>query len=90
MTRAVLSLIRLDFAGALYNHPLVFAMPLCAIAFLLRRKIPVKVYNGLTTLVIIVFVAVYAYRLVTGHECVYIDPTQGLAYRIISYITHLI
>lgn len=90
MTRAALSLIKLDFAAALHYHPLIFIMPLCAAAFLLRKKIPARIYDALTILVIIVFVAVYAYRLATGNECVYIDPSQGLIYRIISHLTHLI
>lgn len=86
MTRATLAMLRLDFAGAFYCHPLVFTMPVCAIIVLLRKKIPIKAYNVLLTLTVIAFSVVYIYRLATNHEYVYIDFTRGLIYRIIDFL----
>lgn len=86
MTRATLSILKLDFAGAFSYHPLVFIMPVCALVFILRKKLSAKVCNGLIALAVILFLGVYIYRLVTGNEYVYIDFSRGLIYRIIDFL----
>ncbi len=89
MTRATLSIFKLDFAGAFHYHPLIFIMPLCAIVFLIRKKLPQKLYNGLITVAVILFAGVYIYRLLTGNEYVYIDFTRGFIYQMVQYVITL-
>lgn len=89
MTRAAFSIIKFDFAGALHYHPLIFIMPLCATVFLVRKKLPSKLYNGLIAVAVILFAGVYICRLITGNECVYIDFTRGLIYQAVQYIINL-
>lgn len=89
MTRAAFSIIKLDFAGAFHYHPLIFIMPLCAIVFLIRKRLPKKLYNGLITVAVILFAGVYICRLITGNECVYIDFTRGFIYQMVQYVITL-
>ena len=89
MTRAAFSIIKLDFAGAFHYHPLIFIMPLCATVFLVRKKLPSKLYNGLIAVAVILFAGVYICRLITGNECVYIDFTRGFIYQMVQYVITL-
>lgn len=89
MTRAAFSIIKLDFAGAFHYHPLIFIMPLCAIVFLIRKRLPEKLYKGLITATVILFTGVYAYRLLTGNEHIYIDFTRGFIYQMVQYVITL-
>ncbi len=89
MTRASLSILKLDFIGAFNYHPLVFIMPVCVVIFLIRKRLPKKLYNGLVTFGMILFAGLYVYRLITDCEYVYIDITQGLIYKIIDFLKTL-
>ena len=45
MTRAWLSLLKLDFAAAFYYHPLYAVPPLAILVYLLKSKINIKIYK---------------------------------------------
>lgn len=63
MTRAWLSVLRLDFSTAFYYHPLFLFPPIAIVGILFKSKIPRKVYSISMWLIILIFVAVYLYRL---------------------------
>ncbi len=86
MTRASLSILKLDFIAAFNYHPLVFIMPVCVVIFFIRKKLPKKLYNALVSFGIVLFIGLYVYRLITDCEYVYIDITRGLIYKIIDFL----
>lgn len=84
MSRAVEAVLRLDFQLALEYHPLVFLLPVAAVIYLLRKKIPKKllVFLGITALLLML--AVYIYRLSAGSDIVYIDFEKGAIYKMLQ------
>lgn len=84
MSRAWLSLLRLDLAGALYYHPL-FWLPIPAAALLLfRRRLPKRVFTVGLSLCGVLFVLVYFIRLGLPGDIVVFAPHEGLIWRLLS------
>lgn len=63
MTRAWLSVLRFDLSTAFNYHPLFLLPPIVIVGILFKGKIPRKVYSISMWLIILIFVAVYLYRL---------------------------
>ncbi|MDO5381896.1 MAG: DUF2752 domain-containing protein [Eubacteriales bacterium] len=70
MTRAVYSLMRLDFAAAFHYHPLVIMLPVIVLLLAFQWKMDRKVFNGLMTAIIIIFLAVYIVRMINPNDTV--------------------
>lgn len=84
MSRAWLSLLRLDLAGALYYHPL-FWLPIPAAALLLfRRRLPKRIFTVGLSLCGVLFVLVYFIRLGLPGDIVVFAPREGLIWRLLS------
>lgn len=81
MTRAVLSLLKLDFTAAAHNHLLVFALPVLAVLFLLRKRIGEKPFQISLWVCLGLSVVYYIFRFVHGSEVVYADFTKGFLYK---------
>lgn len=90
MSRATMALLRLDFATAFEMHPLVFAMPVVVILFLLRKKFSKKGRDILAAVFAGSFLIVFIIRLFTGSEVVYIDPTRGFIYKGFEFVINQI
>ena len=87
MTRAVISLMTLRFADAWYYHPLVYLLPACIIVFLLKSRIPKKIFRTLVFTTIVLYVTIYITRLLDPlSEIVTFHPEQGFVYRTIKYL----
>lgn len=87
MTRAWMSLLRLDFKSAFYYHPLFWLPALMIILFLFNKKIFRKWYWVWAAL----FLAVYGIRMFTGQdEIVVFRPTEGFVYRMVAFFKELI
>lgn len=86
MSRALLSLLRLDFALAIELHPLVLLLPVAVIIYLLRRRIPKKVLTALCIFALALMLAVYIVRLGGEGNVVYADFKSGLIYKFFSQI----
>ena len=84
MTRAVVSLLRLDVAAAFYYHPLVFLLPPVALAlFFLHHKEKRRAYSVLLYLLIAAFFAVYLWRMLCGDGTVVrFAPLESLPARL--------
>lgn len=84
MSRAWLSLLKLDFAAAFAYHPL-FWLPLPAAGvILLRRRMPERVYCWVIGVVCALFLIVYLYRLLFLEDPVVVfQPAQGLVARVL-------
>ncbi len=87
MTRAVRSLLALDFAGAFCWHPLwPLLLPLTAY-FLFDELIPKRLSRPLLWFFIVSFVGVYLYRLVfTDNLAVTVDMGSGAVVKFFKYI----
>ncbi len=84
MTRAFLSILRLDFEAAFYYHPAIFIMPLAAVIFIMKKKINPTVVRVLLILFILILLVIYLYRLINGSDVVYIDFEKGVIYKILE------
>ena len=90
MTRAVLALLRLDPAAAWHFHPLVFLMPVAVVIFLLRKRLSNKALYCIAGCFLLVFLAVYIYRLLAHSDIVYIQVEQSLLGKIYQFIRQYI
>lgn len=84
MSRAWLSLLRLDLAGAVYYHPLFWLPVPAAALLLLRRRLPKRVFAAGLTLCGVLFILVYFIRLAMPGEIVVFAPQEGLVWRLLS------
>ena len=87
MTRAVLSVLRLDFSAAFHYHPLFFLPPFMFMLFLFEDFIKPKYYKTAWIAIIVLFILVYLYRLLfTENDVVVIDIQSGLVLKLLHYI----
>lgn len=85
MSRAWLSLLRLDLAGAFAFHPLFWLPVPAAALLLLRRKLPERLFRWGISLVCVLFFSVYLIRLFSPeNEIVVFQPAEGLIGRLVS------
>ncbi len=79
MTRASIALLHLDFAKALYFHPLIFLTPVIVILYLFDFYINQRLLKALWFIIIVVFLVVYLIRLFITHSAVVlIDIHSGI------------
>jgi len=90
MTRAWISVLKLDFKSAFYFHPL-FIMPLLyLIVFLLQKYIPSKIIRLLFILSLIIIFIVYFMRMAdASNDIVVFRPFDSLIYKFYSKIFSL-
>lgn len=85
MTRAIIALIKGDFNMAMYYHPLCLLLPVVLLTYLLRNKMPSKVYKCIMILVLIAFVVCYFIRLFDpNNDVVVCDIKDSIVYRILK------
>lgn len=84
MSRAIEAVLKLDFALAMEMHPLVFLLPVVAVIWFLRKKLPKKLLVFLGIAALLMMLAVYIYRLSTGSDIVYIDFEKGEIYKVLQ------
>ncbi|MCI9348543.1 MAG: DUF2752 domain-containing protein [Oscillibacter sp.] len=85
MSRAWLSVLRLDLAGAWEYHPLYWLPVPGAALFLLRGRLPAALYRWGIGLICGLFLVVYAVRLLTpGNMIVVFRPQEGLFLRLLG------
>lgn len=88
MTRALLSMIRLDFKEAFYYHPLFVMVIIAAIYVLLKQTGKVRMSktaeNKLLLAICILFIAVYIIRLSAGSQVVSADFKNSILYKIFN------
>lgn len=72
MTRALFCLLRGDVRGAFFMHPLIFVMPVFLLLFIFGSK---KVRRHTSTVMIILFIAVYVVRMI-----IYFPSSEPMVY----------
>ena len=83
MTRAWISVLKLDFTAAWFYHPL-FLLPPVVVSYHLfwKQHITITVQKSLSSATIILFIFVYLLRMVySGSEIVVFRPSEGLIMR---------
>lgn len=86
MTRAWLSLFRLDFCAAFYYHPLFWLPALMIVLFLFEKRIFKQWYWFWAAL----FLLVYGIRMFAGQgEIVVFRPEEGFLYRMFIFLRKL-
>lgn len=80
MTRAVISLCKLDFDSAWHYHPLVFLLiPIAITIYILSVKKLIKARKVFLICVAVLFLAVYLYRfIVIKSDVLVFEPQNGL------------
>ena len=87
MTRAWLAALSGDLSAAFAYHPLFWVVPLAALVFLFRRRLPRRLFTALLLAAALAFVAVYAVRLADPRDPVVVfAPEEGLLYRILRLL----
>ena len=87
MTRAYLSLLRLDFAGAFRYHPLFPIPVIAAILFLFRSRISQKIVKLLLFTTIVLFSIIYLLRILDPSDTVVVfEPANGAIARWIQFL----
>lgn len=85
MTRAYLSLLRLDFSKAFYYHPLFFLPPIFLVIYVKRASMKKSIYNMFLFLFISIFLVVYLYRMFNAEKTILVcRPEEGLIFRCIN------
>ena len=85
MTRAVISLVHLDFAMAWQYHPMVFLMPFCIVALLMAKKMPRWLIKVILIGVVALFVIIYFVRLLSPENpVVQWNVKNGELYKIVN------
>lgn len=93
MTRAYISLLHFDFHRAYSFHPLFWVPAVWVPIFIFKNKIPKKIYKVLVILTIIIFVAVYLFRLFDNSDIIVLcEPGNGFIFKLmcsaIKFLKH--
>lgn len=95
MTRALVSLLRLDFDAAFHYHPLIFIMPFFAaylfVRFVLKKQLlGKKAEKILLAFTVALFITVYLIRAFGGNDVVQTDFQNSVLHKIISFFTEAV
>lgn len=87
MTRAIVSILRLDFAGAFHYHPLFILAPVMFLLFIFEDYIKPGIVKFSWIFLITLFLSTYLYRLLfTQNEVVMIDLSNGFAVKLFQQL----
>ena len=87
MTRAWISLLQGNLSAAVSYHPLLFTVVPAVIAVFFRSRIPKRIFSILTWALILLFLAVYLYRMLfSSSDVVVFRPRSGVLYRAIHQL----
>ena len=90
MTRAYLSLLRLDFKSAYYYHPLFVLPALGLIIYIFRDKFSKKFLRRLEIFFVLVFLIVYVFRMMDPNDTIVVfKPYESIFYKIFNFLKEL-
>lgn len=90
MTRAYLSLLRLDFKSAYYYHPLFVLPALGLIIYIFRDKFSKKFLSRLEIFFVLVFLIVYVFRMMDPNDTIVVfRPYESIFYKIFNFLKEL-
>ncbi len=83
MTRAWISVLKLDFSAAFYYHPLFMLPPAALAVYLIKSKISIKIYKIFMLTACIAFITIYLYRLICADgDVVVFEPENNIVFRL--------
>ena len=86
MTRAWLSLLRLDVASAFQYHPLFALPPVAAIMYRMKPKTSIHIYRAVMLTIVLAFIMIHAYRLVCADKTIVtFEPGNNILFRILGH-----
>lgn len=87
MTRAYLSLLKLDFRSAYYYHPLFILPALGLLIYIFKDKFSKKTLRALEVFFIIMFLTVYVFRMMDPRDSIVVfRPWESIFYRIFTFL----
>ena len=90
MTRAYLSLLRLDFKSAYYYHPLFVLPALGLIIYIFRDKFSKKFLRAIEVSFVLVFLIVYVFRMMDPKDTIVVfRPYESIFYKIFIFLKEL-
>ena len=90
MSRAWMSLIKLDPAAAFSYHPLFFLPPIMLLMYLFRKKMNQKLYLSMMILCVLAMTGVYFYRMLfTDSNIVVFEPENNIIAKLIKALNKL-
>ncbi|WP_277219137.1 DUF2752 domain-containing protein [Peptoniphilus vaginalis] len=90
MTRAYLSLLRLDFKSAYYYHPLFVLPALGLIIYIFRDKFSKNFLSGIEVSFVLVFLIVYVFRMMDPKDTIVVfRPYESIFYKIFIFLKEL-
>ena len=88
MSRAWLSLCRLDLTGAFHYHPLFWLPIPGAILLFFKRHMPKRWFVAMGTVMTALFLAVYLARMFTPQDNIVVFcPKEGFLYRVFAMVS---
>ncbi len=84
MSRAWLSVLRLDLQKSFYYHPLFWLPPVFLIVVFLKKHMSKRTYQTIMFTILSIYVIIYLYRLILGNnDIVVFQPENNIVFRII-------
>lgn len=91
MSRAWISVLKLDFHSAFYYHPLWFIPLIFSMLYLKNSFAPLRSYRFIVSAFILMFIVAYFFRLFDpSNEIVTVNIKTGVIYKIYYFITNFI
>lgn len=92
MSRAYLQLLHLNFREAFYYHPLFVCPIIFVIVFILSELgFPKKYAKAIYSVIVILFIAVYVYRMISPDDNIVVfEPQNGFIFRSVKYLISII
>lgn len=85
MTRAFMSLIQGNINEAFMYHPLFWTVPIFVVVYLIKDRIPKKVFNIIVVIYLIMFIVCYIIRLLNPSDLVVVcNLKESIIYKIIK------
>ncbi|MCC8104019.1 MAG: DUF2752 domain-containing protein [Clostridiales bacterium] len=88
MSRAWLSVLRLDFSSAFSFHPLFWILIPVLVLFLLRKHISTKLCHMVGMAIILLFLLVYLLRMMNPNDVIVVfRPEEGIVFRVLESLS---
>jgi hypothetical protein len=81
MTRAYLELLHGNIRGAFFYHPAFFLIPLAALILFFHKKLPKPIFKIGITLILLLFITIYLYRLLHHDPVLTTNIKNGYIYK---------
>lgn len=89
MTRAYIQLVQGNVQGAFFYHPAFFLVPLAVCLFCFQKKLPRRCFQAGMSVILVIFISVYFYRMLHQDPVLVCDVKQGYFYKIWKAVSNI-